>query len=210
MPSGIQGLGSTISILFPGRQWLVEPGTTGVNALYSLVGLYSQGNSTGGPAPSGSVTGTGAAIIYGDKYYLSNNNGGIGGIFRPKSMAFDAGLQTGYSVIDGNVPFSSISGDYTRRFKNEIKTSVATGTDYSIYVLDTGGLPVNLTSYTQSVVLVKPNGDNVRIIPNYVSDGTDGGMYIQTTGLNMNGKWTMYIELNSWQSDRYRFEIRGN
>lgn len=256
--SVVQNLGSKLHIMFPGRQWLVYPGTTGTDARYSLVGLYSAGDSSGTGGGSGvtfvyldgispsrtssfgtlniirtisgisttrtalfgtiqfsgsggsSITGTGILVNYGDKYYISNNNGSIGGIFRPNSMAFDAGLTTGYSTINGNIPFSSISGDYTRRFKNEIKTAVPTGTNYAIYVLDTGGIPVNLTSYTQSVVLVKPNGDNVRIVPNYITNGADGGMYIQTTGLNMNGKWTMYIELNNWQSDRYRFEIRGN
>jgi len=56
MPSGIQGLGSTISILFPGRQWLVEPGTTGTDSRYSLVGLYSQGNSSGSSGSGSAVS----------------------------------------------------------------------------------------------------------------------------------------------------------
>jgi hypothetical protein len=55
-PSGSQALGSLIHIMFPGRQWLVEPGTTGTDSRYSLVGLYSQGNSSGSSGGGSAVS----------------------------------------------------------------------------------------------------------------------------------------------------------
>jgi hypothetical protein len=163
--------------------------------------------SSGGAGPSG----TGISITFGNKHYLANNNGGIGGAFKTNVMSFDAGLRTGYTTNNGRTLFNSISGDYSRRFKPEISTTIQTGTNYSIYVFGTGSTPVNLTSFSsKSVVLVNPNGANLNVIPSYVTDGTDGGLYIQTTGLNMNGRWLLYLQLDTWQSDRYRFEIRGN
>jgi hypothetical protein len=42
-----QNLGSFISILNPGRQWIVEPDTIDSDRLYSLVGLATLGGATG-------------------------------------------------------------------------------------------------------------------------------------------------------------------
>lgn len=178
---------------------------------------YSMGNQSGfwgtwsESNNSASVTGTGVSVVFGGGQFISNNNGNIGGLLYQNVTSFDAGLTTGYTVHRGSLPFSSISGDYGRRFKTEKLATVQTGTNYAIYVVNQTGGPVNVSTVsTKNVVLIKPNGDNIIVPASYITDGSNGGLYITTTGLNVNGKWGLYLQLDSSQSDRYRFEIRGN
>lgn len=164
---------------------------------------------TSGSFPS-SVTGTGLSAVFGNGQYIANNNGSFGGPLYQNIMTFDAGLRTGYSTYRDSIPFSRISGDYGRRFKTEKLAIVPTGVNYPIYLVNSTGWPQNISLASEkNVILVKPNGHNIVVPGTFITDGSDGGLYIMTTGLDMNGKWLFYLQLDGVQSDRYRFEIRG-
>lgn len=157
------------------------------------------------------VTGTGMSIVYGNIPYMSNNNGAVATTQKIGNSAFDGGLRTG--LIGSNQFIKSLNtGVYSRRFKQTFPSSFTTGVNYVIYVNNTTGGPLNLTSFaTKNLIFTRPDGDNLSVSPSYVTDGINGGLYYAATGsqFSIPGRWLLKVQLDTLYSDTYKFEIRS-